>query len=218
MSTPPRDDDQIGTMDFIGPALPALLREAADTGLFRYRRSRLLDPEGHADHSDCTKANILYDRIASPVRELVGLASMADPRLRWQFSDNKRATEVMCDPFYAFRIKRTKKNRGGLTTGVATDRALDIKSRKKPIVALGQMVLSFLNWQPPARVQDRLWITLGFDLDVVEESFSAVFLGIELPRRFLWKIPLPEAPPDVIASLSAPLADRIMELKELRSA
>jgi hypothetical protein len=215
---PPRDDDQMGTMDYLGPALPALLREAADTGLYRYKVSRSLDPEGYADASDCSRANLLYDRIAKPTRELIDLAALGDHRLRWQFSDNKRATEVMCDPFHALRIKRVKRNRGGLTTGVETDRLRSIKSRHRPLLSLGQMVIPFVGWPGPSRVEHRVWITLAFDLDDVEEAFSSVFLGVETRTRFLWRMPLPEAPPDVIASLSAPLADRIMELKAKRSA
>jgi hypothetical protein len=214
----PRDDDQVGTMDYIGPALPAILREAADTGLYRYCRSRMLDPDSHALYSDCSKANVLYDHITFVARELVDLVAAADRRVRWQFSDNKRATEIICEPGHAFRIKRVKANRGGLSTGVRTDRLLDIKSRHRPVLLPGQLVLSFGSDPVPTRMEDRTWLTLGFDLDDVEESFSGVFLGVEMPTRFLWRIPLPEAEPEILARLSAPLADRIVELREARSA
>jgi len=64
----------------------------------------------------------------------------------------------------------------------------------------------------------RLWLTVSFDLDSVEERMTHVFIGREYRKHFLWKEPLPSAEANVLASLPIGLADRISELRSSRVA
>lgn len=200
-------------MNAIGPVLPVLLREAVDSGFHNYRKSRALDPNAQPDYGECSKANMLYDRIGAVLRDIVDASGSCN--LRWQFSGNRRATEVMHDPHFAFRIKRAKANRGGRTSSYNTLRQRTIKSRS-PQLVVGQQVLPFPDWTVPDEY--RLWLTVSFDLDQLEESLAYVKIGVELRKQFLWKIPLPEPEPDVVASLPSQIADRVKELRQLRSA
>lgn len=214
---PPRDDDPTEVMAHLGPALPLIAYEAVQTGFFRYAKSREIDPEGFADYTDSCRAGMLNDRISRVTQELIDVASASDPRLGWQLSDNRRATEILCDPYIAIRIKRSKRNRGHLTTSYFTKRQQRIKSRRTGAM-FRQMVLNFgPDWfvGPSA---NRLWLTVPFDLDDVEESVSRVSIGVELRKSFLWKEPLLEGEPEILARLTAPLADRLVELREIRSA
>ena len=199
----------------MGSVVPALLREGLAEGFHRFKRSRDLDPDGFADYSLCSKANMLYDRIALASRELVDVAKADIPELGWKAGRNKRATDIMLDPYFVFRIKREKQNRGGLTTSVDTWRQLQMKSLSVP-----PMLQMSLDFGVPIRLpnENRIWITIPFDLDELEESISHVSMGIELRTKFLWKVPLPEAEADIIASLPNAVADRISEMRSRRSA
>lgn len=212
---PPRDDDQAAVLSAIGPAVPILFREAVEHGFFNYAKSRALDPAGHAEHSECSRANVLYDRIAAVARGLVDASGSA--AFRWKIGDNKRATEIELDPHFAFRIKREKENRDGRTTSVDTSRQRRIKSRP-PLMVIGQMVLPFLNKLLPMTYAGRLWLTVSYDLDEFEESVSKIAIGVERRKGFLWKFPIPEAEPAVIATLHPSLAAQVMNLRQLRSA
>ena len=66
--------------------------------------------------------------------------------------------------------------------------------------------------------EERIWLTVGYDLDDAEESLESVTIGIELRKSFLWKIPLPVPDTDVIATLSPSLADKIAGMRAHRSA
>lgn len=215
MNTKLRDDDGRAILDAIGFPIPILLREAVDHGFQKYAHSRGLDPNGHAEYSDCSRANMLYDRIAAVARELVG--AFGDERLTWKISSNKRATEIYLAPDFAFRIKRIKRNRHDLTTGVATSRQQKIKSTPR-LIPVGQMLLPLPGAVQQMVYEHPLWVTVAFDLDEFEESVSRIYLGVERQKRFLWRERLPEAPADVIATLSPPLASKIMDLRSRRVA
>src|SRR5687767_6538246 len=115
MQVPFGKHDEVAVSGAIGPVVPALLREGVSEGFHRFKKSRDLDPEGFADYSLCSKANMLYDRIALASRELVDLARPEIPALGWKLGRNKRATDIMLDPYFVFRIKRVKRNRGNLS-------------------------------------------------------------------------------------------------------
>ena len=72
------------------------------------------------------------------------------------------------------------------------------------------MVLPLPNTPIAVPDEERIWLTVGFDLDELEESLERVSLGIELCDKFLWKIPLPVPEAEVIATLSTHLADKIV--------
>ena len=201
-------------MRALGP-LPIILRESIDHGFFNYAKSRKIDAAGHADYSECSRANVLYDRITAAARELVDAAGIRG--LRWEISDNKRATEIKLDPHIAIRIKRIKPNRGDLTASVNTRRQRFIKSFSR-MVPIGQMALPFKGAIRLMGYAHPLWITAAFDLDEVEESVSRIYIGIERRTKFIWKIPVAEPAPAVIATLHSPLADRIMDMRKRRSA
>jgi len=125
---PPREDDPSAVMAALGPILPNVLREGVDEGFYRWSQSRKADPNGFVSYGSCSRMNMLYDHIAVPTRELLDLAAPHVRHLRWRVSDNLRATEIYLDPYLAFRIKREKRNRGGRTTSVLTERQRAIKS------------------------------------------------------------------------------------------
>lgn len=212
---PPRYDEPEDVLAHLGPVPLLIQRESVDSGLFRYKQSRKRDTDGHAIYTPCTTANMLYDHIANVGRELTDLA--AEDGMSWAISQNRRATEIYYGDHIAFRTKRAKANRGGLTTSVSTSRQLAMKS--KPTMDMpGQAVMAFPGWCQPMPPEGRTWLTVAFDLDDVEENVTSVKIGFETTTAFLWKVPIPEGEPDIIASLSAPLADRMNELRALRSA
>lgn len=215
MSGRPRDDDSKAVMDFMGPSLPIMFREGIEHGFYNYAKSRKLDPIGHTEYTDCTKGNMLYDRIVAVLRELVEAAGKK--ALHWKIGDNKRATEIMLEPHLAYRIKRIKQNRGDKTTGVSTGRQRKVVKAKSQLVPFGQMVFPIEGFDRKMVYPHPLWITAAFDLDEVEESVSRIFLGVERKHGFIWKLRVPEATPDVIAKLHGSLADKIMELRQLRA-
>jgi len=211
-----RKDDQDAVIHEIGPVVPAMLREAVDEGFYNYDVSRRKDPDAYPEYTDCTRGNMLYDRIAASARQLVDAATADIPDLSWKITHNKRATDVLLDTRFAFRIKRTKLNRSGLSTSVSTRRQRAIKSNV--MLPIGQMVMRFPDDQATVSDEERIWLTVGFDLDEPEESLKRVAIGIELRKKFLWKIPLPVPDAGVIASISPILADKIVDMRGRRSA
>jgi hypothetical protein len=201
-------------IEAVGPVIPAILRESVTEGFYRFKTSRALDPVGFAEYSLCAKMNMLYDRIALASRELLTLASSDMPGLWWQVGRNKRATEIFFDPYFAFRIKRTKGNRNDLSTSVDTGRQLTIKAEFVPPVS--QSLFDFMGENFPP--ENRIWITIPYDLDELEENVTQVSIGIELRTKFLWKQPLPEAPADILASFPTAVADRVNDMRASRSA
>ncbi|QOV88547.1 hypothetical protein [Humisphaera borealis] len=214
MEIPFHKDQQAEIMAALGSVVPVLLREAVDEGFHAYKVSRALDPVGHAEYGACSRANMLYDRIASTGRELVRLAADEMPELTSSIHPNKRSTEILLDPYFAFRIKRTKENRKGLTTSVSTKRQNRIKAE---FIPAAQMSIDFPGYASPPS-EDRLWLTVGFDLDELEEHLTKVAIGVETKKRFLWKQSLLEAEAEIIASFPTILADRINEMRTRRSA
>jgi hypothetical protein len=215
MQIPPRRDDPIAVMAAVPSVLPSILRESLDTGFFRYVQGRALNPAAYARYSLCTKNNIIYDEVSDVLRELVDLASPACPGLHWRPTPNKRATEVFVDPFLALRVKRVKSNRGGLSTGVKTKRNRSIL--RGPRSSVGQITLPFHEVVSLADLE-RIWLTVTWDMDAIEESMQSQAVGVESVKQFLWREPLVEGDADVIASISPALADRMSELQEARSA
>lgn len=211
-----RKDDQQTVLREIGPLVPAMLREAVDEGFHNYVVSRRKDPDAYPEYTDCAKANMLYDRIAASGRQLIDDMTPGIPDLSWKITQNRRATDFLLDARFAFRIKRTKLNRRGRTTSVATRRQRTIMS--SVLLPVGQMVLPFPANQAAVPDEERIWLTVGFDLDELEESLERVSLGIELRENFLWKIPLPSPDVEVIATLSPLLADKIVDMRGRRSA
>ena len=211
-----RKDDQVAVMHSVGPLAPAMLREAVDEGFYNYVVSRRKDPDAYPEYTDCTRGNMLYDRIAASARHLTDAMTDNIPDLSWKITHNKRATDVLLGARFAFRIKRTKLNRRGCTTSVSTRRQRAIKSAI--ILPVGQMVLPFPDNPIIVPDKERVWLTIGFDLDDLEESLERVSVGVELRNRFLWKIPLPAPDVAAIATLSPLLADKIVDMRMRRSA
>ncbi len=170
--------------------------------------SRRKDQNVYTEYSDCTRANMLSDRITASARQLIDTVTADIPDLSWKITLNRRATDILLDTRFAFRIKRTKRNRRGRTTSVSTKRQRMIKS--DVMLPVGQMVLPLPNTPIAVPDEERIWLTVGFDLDELEESLERVSLGIELCDKFLWKIPLPVPEAEVIATLSTHLADKIV--------
>jgi hypothetical protein len=215
MEIPFHPGDEQAVMAALGPIVPAILREGVAEGFHRFKASRALDPIGFADYSLCAKSNMLYDRIARATRELVDLAQAEIPDLQWTMGRNKRATDFTFDPYFAFRIKRIKANRKGLTTSVDTWRQLSIKSGV--VLPVSQNMLDFgQTWSFP--IENRVWITIPYDLDDLEEKVEQAGIGVETRTKFIWKRPLPEAEADIIASFPAAVADRVYDMRTKRSA
>ena len=211
-----RKDDQIAVIREIGPLVLALVREALDEGFHNYVVSRRRDPDAYTEYSDCIRANMIYDRMATAARQLIDVATTDVPDLSWKITHNKRATDILLDTQFAFRIKRTKRNRRGRTASVSTRRQRAIKS--SVMLPPGQMVLAFHDAQRAVPDTERIWVTVCFDLDDLEESLEKVSLGIELRSKFLWKVPLPVPDADRIVILSPDLADKIVGMRVRRSA
>ncbi|HZL34274.1 MAG TPA: hypothetical protein VFC78_03125 [Tepidisphaeraceae bacterium] len=212
MQTPFSKHDETAIMQALGPIIPSVLREAVEEGWHRFKKSRSLDPNGFAEYGLTSRANMLYDRIAAAARDLVGVAAVDIPGLSCGINKNKKSTEVTFEPYFAFRMKRTKRNRKGLTTSVNTWRQCRIKSEYWTIRQ------PMLFPQIPISMEDRLWMTIGFDLDDLEEQIDKVEIGVEARRKFIWKQPLIQADAEVIASFPAIVADRIAEMRVRRSA
>jgi len=202
-------------MGHVGRLLPIIFREAVDDGFHRYGVSRQLDPEGFVDYGKCGRGNMLYDRIAASARYLIDSAKDSISDLRYAITPNERSTEFMAGPYLVFRLKRIKKNRKNLTTGVMTARQAAIRS---PICqSVGQMSFPFPNDPDFLPRENRVWLTVAWDLDELEESVSRVVIGVETRKRWMWLQPLLVTESDVVASLPAPVADRIHEVRQRRA-
>ncbi len=214
MKIPFGKDEDAAIMEAIGAVVPSLLRESVDEGFHRYKISRSLDPSGFPDYGPITKSNMLYDRIASAARDLISAISPALPTLRYTIHSNTKSTEITLDPYLAFRIKRTRANRRGMPSSYGTDRQKHINA---PTWSIGQLRMPFPE-MPAIEMEDRLWVTVGFDLDDVEEQVTKSVIGVTTRRRWLWRYPLMPADGQIIASLPTLLADRINEMRIARSA
>lgn len=212
-----RGDDPEAVLREVGPLMPSVLTEAILDGFYKYTISRAKDPDAYPEYSDCTRGNQLYDRIAASARAMIDSLSPGNPDLQWKITPNKRATDILLDTRFAFRVKRSKRSRSNLTTGVRTARNKRIKP-SHIMLTIGQMVMPFPSNQIVIPDEDRIWITLPFDLDDAEEAISKIAIGVELEKRFLWKRPL-EAPADeVLATLPKPVTEMILEMRQRRSA
>lgn len=211
-----RIDDQGEVLRAVGPLMPSIIGEAILDGFYKYSVSRAKDPDAYPQYSDCTRANQLYDRIAASARELVDSASPQNPDLHWKITPNKRATDFLLDTRFAFRVKRSKRNRGNLTTGVRTARNRRIKP-PQAMLTIGQMVMPFPSNYVVVADEERTWITVAFDLDDAEETISKIAIGIELKRKFLWKVPLESPPLEVLAKFPQPISDLIQEMRRKRA-
>ncbi len=208
--------DGEAVMREIGHLMPSILCESILDGFHKFRQSRSEDSDAYPEYSDCTRANMLYDRIAASARRLIDLITPENPDLHWKITKNKRATDMLLDTRFAFRVKRSKRNRRNLTTGVRTGRQRAIKPNT--MVAIGQMMFRFPSNQIEVDDRERTWITVAFDLDDVEESIERIVIGIELQRKFLWQTPLVAADANVLASLPGPVAQEISQMRARRSA
>lgn len=161
---------------------------------------------------------MVYDHVANVLRELVTAAGMDN--LSFRLTANLRSTEVQFDPFVMVRVKRTKSNRGGRSTSYPTGRQGRIKgAERRGTRDVPGQVFFIAGGRPIVVAEDqKLWLTVGFDLDEVEEAVSEVTIGVELEKGWVWKAALPEADLGIIGSTSSQLADRIRELREIRSA
>lgn len=209
-------DDQGAVIREIGPMMPSIIVEAIHDGFYKYSVSRAKDVDAYPEYSDCTRANQLYDRIAASARTLIDAATPQNPDLHWKITKNKRATDILLDTRFAFRVKRSKRNRGNLTTGVRTGRNRRIKPAT--LLTIGQMHLPFPANQVAVEDEDRLWITVAFDLDDVEEAIAKVAIGIELHRKFLWREPLEPPEVKVLATLPKPVSAMILKMRQRRLA
>jgi hypothetical protein len=214
MKIPFTKDEETAILASVGQTVPALLREAVDEGFHRYKVSRALDPFGFPDYGPISKANMLYDRIASAARDLISTIAPDLPQLRYSIHSNTKSTEITLDPYFAFRIKRTKANRRNMPSSYGTDRQKHINA---PFWTIGQLRIPFQNL-PLIEMEDRLWLTVGFDLDDIEEQIERTVIGVTTRRRWMWRQPLMLADADIIASFPPLLADRINEMRVSRSA
>jgi hypothetical protein len=148
-------------------------------------------------------------------RYLIDGATEVVPELRYSITNNERSTEFMLGPFVVFRVKRIKKNRKNLTTYVHTKRQLCIHSSICQVV--GQYSLPFPNHIDYLPMENRVWVTVAYDLDELEEQVSRVVMGVETRKRWLWLRPLFAGEPEIIASLPVPVADRIQEVRRRRT-
>ena len=212
-----RPDDQEAVLKEIGPLMPSIIVEAILDGFYKHSVSRAKDPEAYPEYSDCTRGNQLYDRMAASARALIDSISPQNPDLQWKITPNKRATDMLLDTRFAFRVKRSKRNRNNLTTGVRTTRNKRIKPTHA-MLTIGQMVMPFPSSQVVIPDEERIWITVPFDLDDAEEAITKIAIGIELKRRFLWKVPLEPPALEVLATLPKPVFAMISEMRQRRSA
>ncbi|MDO8625004.1 MAG: hypothetical protein Q7R47_02895 [Candidatus Diapherotrites archaeon] len=212
-----RIDDQEAVLREVGSLMPSILAEAIQDGFYKYTVSRNKDPESYPEYSDCTRGNQLYDRIAASARAMVDSLSPQNPDLQWKITPNKRATDILLDTRFAFRVKRSKRSRNNLTTGVRTARNKRIKP-SQIMLTIGQMVMPFPSNQVVIPDEDRIWITVAFDLDDAEEAISKIAIGVELEKRFLWKRPLEAPAAEVVATLPKPVSDLILGMRQRRSA
>lgn len=212
---PFRKDDQDAVLSHVGDVLPVVFREAVDDGFYRHALSRQRDPEGYVEYGKCCRANMLYDRIVASARYLCDGAREVMPALRYDVTDNQRSTEFMSGPFLVFRLKRIKRNRKNLTTSVKTGRQGIIRSPY--CQSVGQQSLPFPDDVDYLPRENRVWLTIGYDLDELEEAVSRVVLGVETRKRWMWLRPLSAGEPEVLASLPAPVADRIQEARRRRA-
>ncbi len=215
MNYMPRPDDQDAVLASIPPVVLPAFRESVDHGFFLHARSRSLDPVGFAEYSESTKANMLFDRIIRVAKDLFSIVD--SPSIRLRRTRNKRSTEFLLDPVMAARIKRLKKGRA-TSANYPTPRQMAIRSL--PVLPPGQMVIPFPLQPAEVEIDDenRLWLTVVFDLDEIEENVVKVSIGVETETRFLWLHPMSEPELDIVGSISAPLADRMQELRAERSA
>jgi hypothetical protein len=233
-------DDSDSVMGEVGEVVPVILREAMDSGFDAFRRSRALDPVGHADYRQTTLANMLADRIYP---FLIALVAAADPEgllLRTRLTDNGRATELWIGSELYAKVKRIKDRvrpatpeddvevdgmmdldiiQEGLPQNVPTGRV--IRQRLPGSYTGTQMPLTYPG-VPPVQVPDdgreRLCLVAGFDLDVTEERLERHRIGLYEAKRSLWTRPLPELELDAIVRISPSLADQVNTLRQARQA
>lgn len=210
-----RPDDGNAVMAAVGNLMPSILVEAIYDGMYKYCRSRDLDPEAYMEYTDCTRSNQLYDRIARSARDL--LDALNNSELYYRTTDNKRATDFYLDTRFAFRVKRSKRNRNNQTTNVRTQRQRWIRP-SSAMVSIGQLVLPYPSNQIVVSDQERLWLTIAFDLDDAEVAVEKIFIGWELKNRFAWKDRLEAPTEEALVSLPKPVADAIGEKRRGRSA
>ena len=211
----PRPDDPISVLAVIPAPVQAIMREAALQGFDRFRRSRALDPASSVEYHDTTKSNMIYDRICAVTQELIELAD--DQALSWKYGPIRRATEVFCGPYIALRHKRVKQNRGGRSANVRTKRQCQIRGQFHPD-SVGQTVLPFGEVQAPQIEDlDRIWLTVAYETDDVEESIESVSLRRETEKQVLWRVELDEMPIDSIARTHLDLGKRIEQFRLGRS-
>jgi hypothetical protein len=215
MKVPFEKENIEAVMEAVGPIVPMLLREAIEEGFYRYKTSRSLDPLGFPDYGPISKANMLYDRIAAASRELIDTLSADLPAIQYTIHSNTKSTEILFDPYFAFRVKRTKSNRHGMPTSYPTWRQRRINS---PTWEIRQLRIPFPGGAPIIETEDRLWLTAGFDLDDVEERIEKTVIGVTTRRHWLWRYPLDLADAEIVASFPSLLADRMNEMRAARSA
>lgn len=232
----PFDDDSV-TQE-LGEIVPIIVREAMDGGFDAFRRSRTVDPFGHADYRATTRANMLADRIYP---FLIALVDAADPDglyLRTRTTDNGRATELWIGSELYTKVKRIKDKvrpatpeddvevddvvdvqiiEHGLPQNIPTGRVL--RQRNPGGYTGAQLTIPGV---PPVQVpddgRDRICLVASFDLDLTETRMERYRIGLYDSRRALWTRPLPELELDVIARISLTLADQVDTLRQARSA
>lgn len=209
-----RRDDENEVMREVGDLMPSILTESVYDGFHKFKVSRSKDKDAFPEYTESSRGGMLYDRIAASARSLIDRVQPENPDMQWRITPNKRATDMLLDTRFAFRVKRAKRNRRDLTTGVRTKRNKIIKP--DALVCIGQMVLPFPSNQVVVDDSERTWITVSFDLDDVEENIEYVRIGVELKNRFIWQRPLHETTDDVLASLPPKVADMIKEMKGRR--
>ncbi|MCA9307438.1 MAG: hypothetical protein KDA16_12960 [Phycisphaerales bacterium] len=215
MNILPRYDSADSVLDWLGPETLILAREAADEGLHQFKIAREADPHKFSRFPEGRRKGMLNDLIGTELRRLVGIQAQFDSRLRCQINGNGVGTEMIVDPCVVIRPKVLGPKRA-VSANYPTVRQSEIVRAYR--ITPSQYSLDFNGWIAPLAEIDRLWLTVACRLDELEEEFMSVLLGWELRSRYVWKEAVPIADKSVIARLSRPLADQIMESREQRSA
>ena len=233
----PLDGDEV--LAEIGGIALVILREAMDTGIDLFRRSRDLDPVGFADYSATTRANMLVDRMYPVMAALVDAADPEHQHLDTRRTDNQRALELYAGAYLYTKLKRVRDRplppeqtqdpeladlidievtEYGMPKNVPTQRVL--RQRSPEAFHVGRQLT--LDHVPPVQVQgdarDRVCLVAGFDLDVTEDNLVRHRIGLYNDRVCLWHHWLHPLPLSAIATISSPLAEQVEALRQARAA
>ena len=208
---PPRDDDQEAILAHLGPLFPLVARESVDIGLFLHLQSQRSDPDAYADMMPGRRTAVLNDRVSATLRGMMDDLLEELPGFSWQIAENQSATEVMAPGHLMVRPKLIGPGRTGSSNyPTRRQKAIRTSHRRRGAARLPRGQQRFVwsgGWLREEYGEDRLWLTLGFELDTLGQAVDRVVLGVERQSGFLWMETLPQLDAEVLQRLSAPAAD-----------